>query len=36
VKELEKSKKWNVVNLFNNGIVKDKPSSTGITIVNRK
>jgi hypothetical protein len=36
VKELEKSKKWNVVNLFNNGILKDKPSSTGITIVNRK
>jgi hypothetical protein len=36
VKELEKSKEWNVVNLFNNGIVKDKPSSTGITIVNRK
>lgn len=36
VKELEESKEWNIVNLFNNGILKDKPSSTGITIVNRK
>lgn len=36
VKELQKSKEWNVVNLFNNGILKDKPSSTGLTIVNRK
>jgi len=36
IKRLERSTEWNVVNLFNNGILKDKPSSTGITIVNRK
>ena len=36
IKELETYADWNIVNLFNNGILKDKPSSTGITIVNKK
>jgi hypothetical protein len=36
VKELETNVNWNIVNLFNNGILKDKPASTGITIVNKK
>ena len=36
IKELESNMDWNIVNLFNNGILKDKPSSTGITIVNKK
>jgi hypothetical protein len=36
VKELNGDKNWNVLNLFNNGIIKDKPTSTGITIVNKK
>jgi hypothetical protein len=36
IKELESNTDWNIVNLFNNGILKDKPSSTGITIVNKK
>jgi hypothetical protein len=36
IKELENNTDWNIVNLFNNGILKDKPSSTGITIVNKK
>jgi hypothetical protein len=36
VKELETDVNWNIVNLFNNGILKDKPASTGITIVNKK
>lgn len=35
IKEIDRSK-WDVFNLFNNGILKDKPSSSGITIVNRK
>lgn len=36
VKELEANQNWNIVNLFNNGILKDAPSSTGITIINKK
>lgn len=31
--ELLKDPNWNVFNLFNNGILKSKPSSTGLTIV---
>ena len=31
--DLKKDTKWNVFNLFNNGILKSKPSSTGLTIV---
>lgn len=36
VKELENNDDWVVMNLFNFGILKDKPSSTGLTIVKRK
>jgi len=36
IKELEKSDKWNLVNLFNFHILPNKPSSTGITIINKK
>jgi len=30
------SEKWEVFNLFNHGIVKNKPSSTGLTLIRRK
>jgi len=36
VKELQENPEWNLVNLFNFRILKDKPSSTGITIINKK
>ena len=36
VKELQENPEWNLVNLFNFRILKDKPSSSGITIINRK
>ena len=36
IKELEKNTDWNLVNLFNFGILDTKPSSSGITIINRK
>jgi len=36
VKELQQSSEWNLVNLFNFRILSDKPSSSGITIINRK
>lgn len=36
VKELEKNTDWNLINLHNFRILPDKPSSTGITIINRK
>jgi hypothetical protein len=36
VKELQLNPEWNLVNLFNFRILNDKPSSSGITIVNRK
>jgi hypothetical protein len=36
IKELQENPKWNLINLFNFSILMDKPSSTGITIVNRK
>ena len=34
-KEID-TEKWEVFNLFNHGIVKNKPSSTGITLIRRK
>jgi len=34
--ELQSSNQWNIINFFNNGIIRDKPSSTGITIINKK
>lgn len=36
IKELEKNDKWNLVNLFNFSILPNKPSSSGITIINKK
>jgi hypothetical protein len=36
IQELEKNPEWNLVNLFNFSILKDKPSSSGITIINKK
>ena len=36
VKELQKNPEWNLINLFNFRILVDKPSSSGITIINRK
>jgi hypothetical protein len=36
VKELELSDEWNLINLHNFRILPSKPSSSGITIVNRK
>jgi hypothetical protein len=35
VKELMDSGKWEVINLFNNGVVKNKPSSSGFTIISK-
>jgi hypothetical protein len=36
VKELQKNPNWNLINLFNFRILPTKPSSSGITILNRK
>jgi hypothetical protein len=36
VKELKENPKWETFDLFNFGIVKNKPSSTGLTLVKRK
>jgi len=36
VKELQKNPAWNLINLHNFRILMDKPSSSGITIINRK
>ena len=36
VKELQDSPDWNLINLYNFRILMDKPSSSGITIINRK
>ena len=35
VKELKENKEWEVFNFFNNGILKDKPSSTGLTFIRK-
>ena len=36
IKELEENSEWNMINLFNFGLLKNKPSSSGITILNRR
>ena len=36
IKEIEKSPEWNLMNLFNFGTLPTKPSSSGITLINRK
>ena len=35
VKELKESNNWEVFNFFNNGILRDKPSSTGLTFIRK-
>ena len=35
VKELQESGEWEIFNFFNNGILRDKPASTGITFIQR-
>ena len=36
IEELKDNPEWNLVNLFNFGTIPNKPSSAGITIINRK
>ena len=36
IEELQKNSEWNLVNLFNFHTFTDKPSSSGITIINRR
>ncbi len=36
VKELQENPQWNLINLHNFRILMDKPSSSGITIINRR
>jgi hypothetical protein len=36
IKELQENPSWNLINLHNFRILMDKPSSSGITIINRK
>jgi len=35
IKELKENKDWEVFNFFNNGILRNKPASTGLTFVQR-
>lgn len=36
IKEIQENSEWNLINLFNFGILPNKPASTGITLINRK
>jgi len=36
IEELEKNPSYNLINLFNFGILPNKPSSSGITVINKK
>jgi len=36
IKELQESNTWNLINLFNFRILPTKPSSSGITIINKR
>ncbi len=36
IKELESNSNWEIFNFFNYGIMRDKPSSTGLTILQRR
>jgi hypothetical protein len=36
IKELQENPEWNLINLFNFRILNTKPSSSGITVINRK
>ena len=35
IKELKENKDWEVFNFFNNGILRNKPASTGLTFIQR-
>ncbi len=35
INELKENKKWEIFNFFNNGIFKSRPSSTGLTFIQR-
>ena len=35
IKELQESEGWEIFNFFNNGIQRNKPASTGLTILQR-
>ena len=36
IKELQENPQWNLINLHNFRILMDKPSSSGITIINKR
>ena len=36
IKEIQEDSKWNIINLFNFHIINTKPSSSGLTIINRR
>lgn len=36
IKELEEEKEWELFNFFNYGVMKDKPASTGLTVLKKK
>jgi hypothetical protein len=36
IKEIQEDKNWNMVNLFNFHIINTKPSSSGLTIINKR
>ena len=35
IKELKESNEWELFNFFNNGVMKEKPSTTGLTLLQR-
>lgn len=35
IKELKNSSEWEIFNIFNNGILRTKPSSTGLTLIQK-
>ena len=35
IKELKESNEWELFNFFNNGVMKEKPSTTGLTLIQR-
>ena len=35
IKELKESKEWELFNFWNNGVMREKPSSTGLTLIQK-
>jgi hypothetical protein len=35
IKELKETGNWEIFNFFNNGILRNKPTSTGLTFIQR-